>query len=122
MLLPSFVYVPESGCLLPSLPSDVTFDQTTGISFTCDLNDNIAAPWPSSSETPSSCNKSTYLFIFMKMNKADLLHMTNYLIASQQELTCQLSPRPHLQRLVQFKNVIIVICLKIYLISMDHGN
>ncbi|KAK9284182.1 hypothetical protein L1049_023350 [Liquidambar formosana] len=52
----------ESGCLLPSLPSDVTYDQTTGISFICDLNDNIAAPWPSTSFSPaSSCNKTTKL-------------------------------------------------------------
>ncbi|XP_072957931.1 uncharacterized GPI-anchored protein At1g61900 [Typha angustifolia] len=49
----------ESGCLLPSMPSDATFDPSSGISFTCDLNDNIAAPWPSSSQAPSSsCNKS----------------------------------------------------------------
>lgn len=52
----------ESGCLLPSLPSDATFDPFTGISFTCDLNDNIAAPWPFSSQAPSSsCNKSVNL-------------------------------------------------------------
>lgn len=37
-----------SGCLLPSLPFDVTYDQSTGIGFRCDLNDNVAAPWPSS--------------------------------------------------------------------------
>ncbi|MQM18033.1 hypothetical protein Taro_051016 [Colocasia esculenta] len=50
----------ESGCLLPSLPSDATFDQSSGVSFTCDLNDNIAAPWPSSqSSSSSSCNKCT---------------------------------------------------------------
>ncbi|KAK2644470.1 hypothetical protein Ddye_019665 [Dipteronia dyeriana] len=49
----------ESGCLLPSLPSDATFDKFTGISFICDLNDNIPAPWPSSSQLPtSSCNKT----------------------------------------------------------------
>ncbi|KAK1281233.1 hypothetical protein QJS04_geneDACA018229 [Acorus gramineus] len=49
----------ESGCLLPSLPSDATLDQSSGVSFTCDLNDNIAAPWPSASQTSaSSCNKS----------------------------------------------------------------
>ncbi|KAL4555577.1 hypothetical protein LXL04_038200 [Taraxacum kok-saghyz] len=41
-----------SGCLFPSLPFDVTYDQSTGIGFKCDLNDNVAAPWPSSS--PSS--------------------------------------------------------------------
>ncbi|XP_010923892.2 uncharacterized GPI-anchored protein At1g61900 isoform X1 [Elaeis guineensis] len=52
----------ESGCLLPSLPSDATFDPSSGISFTCDLNDNIAAPWPSASRPPtSSCNKSVNL-------------------------------------------------------------
>ncbi|CAI0407194.1 unnamed protein product [Linum tenue] len=49
----------ESGCLLPSLPSDATFDQSSGISFICDLNDNIAAPWPTSSQlSASSCNKT----------------------------------------------------------------
>ncbi|KAF2541633.1 hypothetical protein F2Q68_00031716 [Brassica cretica] len=42
------------GCLLPSLPSDAIFDQDTGISFTCDLNDNIPAPWPSSSSSSDS--------------------------------------------------------------------
>ncbi|XXG82791.1 hypothetical protein AAC387_Pa10g0681 [Persea americana] len=50
----------ESGCLLPSLPSDITLDQYTGIGFICDLNDNIAAPWPSTSQlaSVSSCNKT----------------------------------------------------------------
>lgn len=48
----------ESGCLLPSMPSDASFDPASGISFTCDLNDNIAAPWPSSLQaSSSSCNK-----------------------------------------------------------------
>ncbi|KAK4577285.1 hypothetical protein RGQ29_027704 [Quercus rubra] len=52
----------ESGCLLPSSPSDATYDKTSGISFICDLNDNIAAPWPSKSYAPaSSCNKTTKL-------------------------------------------------------------
>eukprot|EP00252_Welwitschia_mirabilis_P013177 TRINITY_DN2908_c0_g1_i1.p1 TRINITY_DN2908_c0_g1~~TRINITY_DN2908_c0_g1_i1.p1 ORF type:complete len:479 (+),score=97.13 TRINITY_DN2908_c0_g1_i1:404-1840(+) len=50
----------SQGCLLQSLPSDVTYDKITGISFTCDLNDNIAAPWPSvfHASARSSCNKS----------------------------------------------------------------
>lgn len=39
----------QQGCLLRSLPADVILDNTTGFSFTCDLSDNIAAPWPSSS-------------------------------------------------------------------------
>ncbi|KAM3362624.1 putative GPI-anchored protein [Capsicum galapagoense] len=48
-----------SGCLLPSLPSDAVLDQISGISFVCDLNDNIPAPWPSLSQLPvSSCNKT----------------------------------------------------------------
>ncbi|KAF3788241.1 putative GPI-anchored protein [Nymphaea thermarum] len=48
----------ESGCLLPSLPSDAALDSTSGISFTCDLNDIIAAPWPSASlGSTASCNK-----------------------------------------------------------------
>ncbi|XP_052183682.1 uncharacterized GPI-anchored protein At1g61900-like isoform X2 [Diospyros lotus] len=52
----------ESGCLLPSLPSDATFDRYSGISFLCDLNDNIPAPWPSTSQIPaSSCNKTIKL-------------------------------------------------------------
>ncbi|XVF49737.1 hypothetical protein PTKIN_Ptkin04bG0037500 [Pterospermum kingtungense] len=41
------------GCLLRSLPADVVFDNSTGYSFTCDLTDNIAAPWPSSSSMSS---------------------------------------------------------------------
>lgn len=41
------------GCLLRSLPTDIVFDNITGISFTCDLSDNIAAPWPSSSSLQS---------------------------------------------------------------------
>ncbi|XAR65637.1 hypothetical protein NMG60_11009810 [Bertholletia excelsa] len=49
----------ESGCLLPSLPSDATFDKSSGVSFLCDLNDNIPAPWPSASQLPPShCNKT----------------------------------------------------------------
>ncbi|XP_062152254.1 uncharacterized GPI-anchored protein At1g61900-like [Alnus glutinosa] len=52
----------ESGCLLPSLPSDATYDKTSGVSFVCDLNDNIAAPWPSKSYAPAStCNKTAKL-------------------------------------------------------------
>lgn len=48
----------ESGCLLPSLPSDATYD-TSGVGFVCDLNDHIPAPWPSTSQLPtSSCNKT----------------------------------------------------------------
>lgn len=43
----------EQGCLLRAIPSDVVDDKSTGISFTCDLNDNIAAPWPSSSSQSS---------------------------------------------------------------------
>ncbi|KAL5781210.1 hypothetical protein ACOSP7_006239 [Xanthoceras sorbifolium] len=43
----------QEGCLLRSLPADVIFDNTTGYSFTCDLTDNIAAPWPSSSSMSS---------------------------------------------------------------------
>eukprot|EP00262_Sarcandra_glabra_P020377 TRINITY_DN8083_c0_g1_i1.p1 TRINITY_DN8083_c0_g1~~TRINITY_DN8083_c0_g1_i1.p1 ORF type:complete len:108 (-),score=20.17 TRINITY_DN8083_c0_g1_i1:680-1003(-) len=41
------------GCLLRSLPADVVFDNYTGVSFTCDLSDNIDAPWPSSSSLSS---------------------------------------------------------------------
>ncbi|XP_057825145.2 uncharacterized GPI-anchored protein At1g61900 isoform X1 [Cryptomeria japonica] len=50
----------DAGCLLRSLPSDAMIDKSSGVSFTCDLNDNIAAPWPhfSHSSTPSSCNKA----------------------------------------------------------------
>uniref|UniRef100_A0A803M1X7 SPARK domain-containing protein n=1 Tax=Chenopodium quinoa TaxID=63459 RepID=A0A803M1X7_CHEQI len=56
--------VQESGCLLQSLPSDVTFDKTSGITFLCDLNDNIPAPWPSALQLPaSSCNKNVFILI-----------------------------------------------------------
>ncbi|XP_059436989.1 uncharacterized GPI-anchored protein At1g61900-like, partial [Corylus avellana] len=49
----------EAGCLLPSMPSDATFDTSSGVSFLCDLNDNIPAPWPTTSHVPgSSCNKT----------------------------------------------------------------
>ncbi|XP_038723285.1 uncharacterized GPI-anchored protein At1g61900 isoform X3 [Tripterygium wilfordii] len=43
----------NKGCLLRSLPSDVVLDNSTGFSFTCDLTDNIAAPWPLSSSMSS---------------------------------------------------------------------
>ncbi|XP_061353401.1 uncharacterized GPI-anchored protein At1g61900 [Gastrolobium bilobum] len=41
------------GCLLRSLPADVIYDNSTGVSFTCDLSDNVVAPWPSSSSMTS---------------------------------------------------------------------
>ncbi|MCO5602476.1 hypothetical protein L7F22_056608 [Adiantum nelumboides] len=41
------------GCLLRSIPSDIVYDNVSGISFTCDLNDNIPAPWPASSSSTS---------------------------------------------------------------------
>ncbi|XP_076945652.1 putative GPI-anchored protein At1g61900 [Bidens hawaiensis] len=48
----------ESGCLLPSLPTDATFDRSR-VSFLCDLNDHIPATWPSVLHpAPSSCNKT----------------------------------------------------------------
>ncbi|KAH9315016.1 hypothetical protein KI387_023643, partial [Taxus chinensis] len=43
----------QQGCLLRSLPTDVVVDNSSGVSFTCDLSDNIAAPWPSSSSLSS---------------------------------------------------------------------
>nr|XP_025888272.1 uncharacterized GPI-anchored protein At1g61900-like isoform X1 [Solanum lycopersicum]XP_025888273.1 uncharacterized GPI-anchored protein At1g61900-like isoform X1 [Solanum lycopersicum] len=46
-------YGQEEGCLLRSYPADLVYDNSTGFSFTCDLNDNIAAPWPSSSAATS---------------------------------------------------------------------
>ena len=42
-----------TGCLLRSLPADVVYDNSSGFSFTCDLSDNIVAPWPSSSSMAS---------------------------------------------------------------------
>ncbi|XP_042059316.1 uncharacterized GPI-anchored protein At1g61900-like [Salvia splendens] len=45
-------YGPE-GCLLGSLPADMIYYNSSGFSFTCDLRDNIAAPWPSSSSITS---------------------------------------------------------------------
>lgn len=74
----------ESGCLLPSLPSDATFDKTSGVSFICDLNDNIAAPWPSSfSEPPSSCNKTTKIPAVPKATSAQSgLYSKNLMLPS----------------------------------------
>lgn len=43
----------QQGCLLRSQPADVVYDNVTGYSFTCDLNDNIGAPWPSSASMSS---------------------------------------------------------------------
>lgn len=43
----------NQGCLLRSIPSDIIHDNVSGISFTCDLNDNIPAPWPASSSLTS---------------------------------------------------------------------
>ncbi|WOH02672.1 hypothetical protein DCAR_0522061 [Daucus carota subsp. sativus] len=48
----------DSGCLFPSLPSDVKYDQNTGISFICDLNDNVEASWPNASSLPASTSSS----------------------------------------------------------------
>lgn len=62
--LADFLSTVESGCLLPSLPTDLTYDQTSGIGFICDLNDNVAAPWSSAySGAASTCNKSMYNFL-----------------------------------------------------------
>lgn len=47
----------ESGCLLPSLPTDASLEKSQ-ISFMCDLNDNIAAPWPSTTQLPTSSCKT----------------------------------------------------------------
>lgn len=41
------------GCLLQSQPADMVYDNISGFSFICDLSDNIAAPWPSSSSITS---------------------------------------------------------------------
>ncbi|GER40477.1 2-oxoglutarate (2OG) and Fe(II)-dependent oxygenase superfamily protein [Striga asiatica] len=41
------------GCLLPSLPADMVYDNSSGFSFHCDLTDNIEAPWPLSSSMTS---------------------------------------------------------------------
>lgn len=43
----------QEGCLLGSLPADMVYYNSSGFSFTCDLRDNIAAPWPSSSSITS---------------------------------------------------------------------
>lgn len=50
----------ETGCLLPSLPTDAILGKSE-ISFVCDLNDNIAAPWPSTTQLPSSSCKTIRL-------------------------------------------------------------
>ncbi|KAL7176804.1 hypothetical protein ACSBR2_030200 [Camellia fascicularis] len=43
----------QEGCLLRSLPTDLVFDNPAGVSFTCDLSDDIQAPWPLSSSVTS---------------------------------------------------------------------
>jgi hypothetical protein len=43
----------RAGCLLSSLPSDIV-SNVTGIDFTCDLNDNIAAPWARTLDTDAA--------------------------------------------------------------------
>ncbi|OMP08559.1 hypothetical protein COLO4_06330 [Corchorus olitorius] len=68
-----------SGCLLPSLPSDATFDKFSGISFICDLNDNIPAQWPSLSQLPaSSCNKTVRIPALPAATNAQSGHYNEY--------------------------------------------
>ncbi|CAN4104790.1 unnamed protein product [Withania somnifera] len=63
----------ESGCLLPSLPTDLTYDQTSGIGFICDLNDNVAAPWSSAyTVAASTCNKTAGLPEYPKATSSQL--------------------------------------------------
>ncbi|KAK9267954.1 hypothetical protein L1049_010391 [Liquidambar formosana] len=82
----------ESGCLLPSLPSDATFDQSSGISFLCDLNDNIPAPWPSTAELPaSSCNKSMYNWLLYPLLQSKWFPFIQLKIISWYESSCFLS-------------------------------
>ncbi|KAK9053341.1 hypothetical protein SSX86_029974 [Deinandra increscens subsp. villosa] len=60
----------DSGCLFPSLPFDVTYDQSSGIDFKCDLNDNVAAPWPPSSYANhplSNTSRCTVYFVLLKL-------------------------------------------------------
>ncbi|PKI57973.1 hypothetical protein CRG98_021624 [Punica granatum] len=73
--------IQASGCLLPSLPSDATFDKSSGISIICDLNDNIAAPWPSSSLEPvSSCNKTNKIPALPSPTSAQSgIHIENFM-------------------------------------------
>jgi hypothetical protein len=61
------------------MPSDASLDRVSGISFTCDLNDNIAAPWPSSMQAPSSsCNKCMLSTLY-----ADQISCSNCFIYTQ---------------------------------------
>ncbi|KAF5812299.1 putative uncharacterized GPI-anchored protein-lke [Helianthus annuus] len=59
----------DSGCLFPSLPFDVTYDQSSGIDFKCDLNDNVAAPWPLSPHSSSNPSRSTCLRYFERLDR-----------------------------------------------------
>ncbi|CAN4103482.1 unnamed protein product [Withania somnifera] len=69
----------ESGCLLPSLPTDLTYDPTSGIGFICDLNDNVAAPWSTAySGAASTCKKTAALPELPKATSSQLsngIHM-----------------------------------------------
>ncbi|KAJ0763086.1 putative uncharacterized GPI-anchored protein-lke [Helianthus annuus] len=59
----------DSGCLFPSLPFDVTYDQSSGIDFKCDLNDNVAAPWPLSPHSSSNPSMSMCLCYFERLDR-----------------------------------------------------
>ncbi|OMO64843.1 hypothetical protein COLO4_31763 [Corchorus olitorius] len=94
-----------SGCLLPSLPSDATFDKFSGISFICDLNDNIPAQWPSLSQLPaSSCNKTVRIPALPAATNAQSGLYNEYsaiylLIASSMTLPVELTLLPILEKL-----------------------
>lgn len=79
-----FYFNLNAGCLLRSLPTDVILDNVTGFSFTCDLSDNIAAPWPSSSSissislcAPGNCTTGLLFYIFSVLSYIANFHFGN---------------------------------------------
>ncbi|XP_004293284.1 PREDICTED: uncharacterized GPI-anchored protein At1g61900 [Fragaria vesca subsp. vesca] len=71
-----------SGCLLPSLPSDAIFE-SSGVSFLCDLNDNIPAPWPTSSQgAASTCSKGVKIPALPAAASAESGYYNNVLMLS----------------------------------------
>ncbi|XP_024539303.1 uncharacterized GPI-anchored protein At1g61900 [Selaginella moellendorffii] len=73
----------DQGCLLNSLPSDVMITSSSGITFTCDLNDNIAAPWmPMSTSSLCSGGRPNISFPKIPQSAAPLTSGTNFARAS----------------------------------------
>ncbi|GAB2265613.1 hypothetical protein Dimus_000653 [Dionaea muscipula] len=74
----------QQGCLLRSLPVDVIFDNSSGYSFTCDLNDDTEAPWPSSSMASFSLCAEKSLAALPTSNSSGAPGAYNYIVFHSQ--------------------------------------